>query len=102
MIFMDSNSSFYHQQTTPFSIRTARASISTPFDVNKDDPASVLCLAPLALERHLWGMPGEKDANNNEETHLDKWQVGLQLAKVWHHVMIHHSVSSRMPFHHSP
>ena len=53
-----------------------------PFDVDKDNPASVLCLAPLALKQHLWGILGEMDANNNEETHLDKWQVRLQLAKV--------------------
>ena len=73
-----------------------------PFDINKDNPASVLCLAPLALEQHLWGMLEEKDANNNKETHLNKWQVRLQLAKVWHHVMICHNISSQMPFCHSP
>ena len=48
-----------------------------PFDVDEDDPASVLCLTPLALEQHLWRMLEEKDANNNEETCLDKWQVRL-------------------------
>ena len=73
-----------------------------PFDINKDDPASVLCLAPLALEQYLWGILGEKDANNNKETCLNKWQVKLQLIKVWCYVMIYCSISLWMPFHHSP